>query len=308
VRPKDITVSRLANGFRHSPIAAGTLAPVDTAALAREVKDRLKSAPPVYWSLRWTRMTVGDLVPPKQLPGVAGRIHANDSMIPKRVPAHVPGYVGSGKQIARMIAEHLAPGAPARSLAGLDFGCGYGRVLRQLVTEVPAVRWTAADVDRRAVRFCQHEFGVAGVVSTRHLTDVHFDDAPFDVVWMGSLLTHLPPTTAEDLWAMLQTNLRPGALLALSTHGPGLLSRIDEWVPGGSSQAERLARQLDIDGVAYAQYPHYRRGDYGIAFHHREAVVSKVAEVFGPRTALVSADEKGWLETQDLYLFRLGDR
>lgn len=253
-------------------------------------------------------MTVGDLVPPKQLPGVAGRIHANDAMIPKRVGAHVPGYVGSGKQIARLIAENLDASAPPGSLAGLDFGCGYGRVLRQLVAEVPSVRWTAADVDRKAVRFCQQEFGVAGVVSTRRLTDVRFDDAPFDVVWMGSLLTHLPPATADDLWAMLHANLRPGALLALSTHGAALLGRIDEWVPGGGSQAERLARQLDSEGVAYAQYPHYRRASYGIAFHRPEAVVSKIGEVFGPGTVLVTAAEKGWLETQDLYLFRVGDR
>ncbi|MHB1535742.1 MAG: class I SAM-dependent methyltransferase [Acidimicrobiales bacterium] len=276
--------------------------------VTRRLRDSLKSVPPLYRALRWARMTIGQALPPRQLAGVRGRIHANDLMIPRRVAEHVSGYVGSGQQIATLVGEHLGEVAPkGSSLAGLDLGCGYGRVLRHLVVDLPSVHWTAADVDRSAVRFCRREFGVAGVVCSGVMNETRFPEAPFDVVWMGSLLTHLPPAAAQDMWALLRANMHSGGLLALSTHGPACLDHIEDLVPNGSKQAGRLSSDLAVSGVAYVRYPHYRRIEYGLAFHTTEAVASQVRHVFGPGTELLTVQPRGWLEMQDLYVFRTGE-
>ncbi len=269
------------------------------------VRDRLKALPPVYWPLRWARMALGEMLPPKQLPGVPGRVHANDTMIPRRSAEHAPGYSGSGKQIARLIGAHLPGPQGTSGLQGLDLGCGHGRVLRHLVTDFPGMQWTAADIDRSAVRFCQREFGVTGVVSSPRFSEVHLPGCPYDVVWMGSLVTHLAAAAEEDLWALLRRSMRPGALLALSAMGPACLDRLDVMMPSGSAQRARLELEMAETGRAYVNYRHYR-SPYGLTFHTKEALESRVRDTFGPGTDVLTFEDRAWLEFQDLYVFRVG--
>ena len=67
-------------------------------------------------------------------------------------------YVGRwSRRVASEFLQWLA--VPAQS-AWLDFGCGYGRVIRFLVERVPPDRIWASDVAHEAVDFCRSEFGV----------------------------------------------------------------------------------------------------------------------------------------------------
>ncbi|MDB6167511.1 MAG: biotin biosynthesis protein BioC [Verrucomicrobia bacterium] len=72
----------------------------------------------------------------------------------------------------------------------LDLPCGHGRVLRWLQAHYNYARITACDLDRDAVDFCRDQFGATGVYSQRDLRALPFT-AQFDLVWCGSLLTHL---------------------------------------------------------------------------------------------------------------------
>src|SRR2546430_3513029 len=72
----------------------------------------------------------------------------------------------------------------------LDLPCGYGRVMRFLVHRFPDATITACDLDPDAVRFCAETFGALPVRSSENFEELSFD-TQFDLIWCGSLATHL---------------------------------------------------------------------------------------------------------------------
>lgn len=77
----------------------------------------------------------------------------------------------------------------------LDLPCGHGRVLRWLRAHYSYAEITACDLDRDGVDFCARQFGAKPVYSEIDLHRLPFS-AQFDLIWVGSLLTHL----RRDLW------------------------------------------------------------------------------------------------------------
>ncbi len=107
---------------------------------------------------------------------------------------------------------------PASVQNVLDFGAGYGRVLRALKSRFPAADITAADVIPKAVEFCQRTFGATPVLSQEDLTRVKYE-RPFDVIWVGSVFTHLDKDKCIALFDHLTNALAPGGVLVFTTHG-----------------------------------------------------------------------------------------
>lgn len=268
------------------------------------IRDRLKKRPALYWALRRARALVGQVLPPVQLPGIPGRVHRNDKMIPRPTPTHAPGYLASGYQAAAFVAETVAA---TRSVEpaddGLDLGCGYGRVLRHLVRSFPHTRWTAADIDQAAVRFCSREFGARGVVSTPDPGAVRFPIASYDIVWLGSLLTHIDADDCAGLAQVLARHTGARAVLAFSTHGASLVEDLDRFGPGMESDRSLAASDLAANGFAYVPYPHYRDGSYGISFHDPAYVDKVLHDAFGGRIDRVDFRPRAWADVHDLHGF-----
>ncbi len=79
--------------------------------------------------------------------------------------------------------------------AVLDFGSGFGRVSRLLLHDLPPTAIWVADVKAAAVEFQTEHFGVQGLVSS-FVPEDFGPDRTFDLIFVGSLFTHLP----EDLF------------------------------------------------------------------------------------------------------------
>lgn len=60
----------------------------------------------------------------------------------------------------------------------------------------------------------------------------------FDIVWVGSVFTHLPEDSAKDLMARLLASLKPRGVLAITTHGRCRIERMKSYNWG----AERRSR------------------------------------------------------------------
>src|SRR5262245_27701876 len=128
------------------------------------------------------------------------------------VGQHRDAYFLWGASALRCI--RLAVDAVGKREVGriLDFPCGHGRVLRNLKAAYPAASLTACDIDRDGVDFCASTFGAQGVYSDDNLDTVHLDDG-FDLIWVGSLFTHLPDARWPAFLKFLADRLAPEGLL-----------------------------------------------------------------------------------------------
>lgn len=131
-------------------------------------------------------------------------------------------YFHSGLSIADGLLQVLRWRFGGRPIQVLDFASGYGRVTRFLVRELPPESVWVSDVYEDGLRFQRERFGVHTVPSTVRPEDFVLDET-FDAVLVTSLFTHLPEARFVDWLRVLCGRLRPGGVLAFSTHHPSLL-------------------------------------------------------------------------------------
>src|SRR5262249_46249666 len=78
----------------------------------------------------------------------------------------------------------------------LDLPCGHGRVARYFRAAFPTAELTFCDLNRSGVDFCVNQFSGRGIYSQVDLRRVALG-GPFDVIWVGSLFTHLDASRVE---------------------------------------------------------------------------------------------------------------
>ena len=94
----------------------------------------------------------------------------------------------------------------------LDLPSGHGRVLRFIVERFPDAQVTACDLGSDEVNFCAATFGAHAVVSRTDIEALTLDER-FDLIWCGSLITHLDVPQIEALLHFFHRHLEPGGLL-----------------------------------------------------------------------------------------------
>src|SRR4051812_12750926 len=94
----------------------------------------------------------------------------------------------------------------------LDFGCAYGRVTRFLTAAVPQADLAITDLNDEAVEWCVRNLGVRAVKG-------RLPEDEFDLVFLGSVFTHIPPGATETLLLELTKSRRPGGVLVFTTQG-----------------------------------------------------------------------------------------
>ena len=109
--------------------------------------------------------------------------------------------------------------------SALDLPSGHGRVLRWIKAEFPDARLGAGDIDHDGVDFCAATFGATPVYGREDPADVEID-APYELIWCGSLFTHLPPERWEGFLDLFERALAPGGLLVFTTHGRRIAERM----------------------------------------------------------------------------------
>jgi SAM-dependent methyltransferase len=228
-------------------------------------------------------------------PGIIDEISPDEEMY---WPGREEAYFAAGRSALRAIrlAELAAgTGSPARIL---DLPCGHGRVLRMLKAAYPEAELTACDLNREGVDFCARVFGAKPVYSTLRAEEVPLDET-FDLIWSGSLVTHLDLDRWRAFFALYERCLAPGGLLVLTTFGRWPAERLrrreftyamtDAEIPG-------LLEAFDREGFAYSDYPGATLS--GMSLTAPSWVVRHVEERSELR--LVSYTERGWNDHQDV--------
>ena len=144
----------------------------------------------------------------------------------------------------------------------LDFASGYGRLTRFLVHQHLAEEITVSDILEGGMEFQAAQFGVRTILSTPLPEDLHAP-SKYDLIFVASLFTHLPPATFTPWLRRLATLLEPEGLLLFSVHD------------------ESIAPAEVAEGISFETYSESRvldASDYGSTWvtesYVREQVVS----------------------------------
>lgn len=209
-------------------------------------------------------------------------LHPEDEMYTGSLDA----YLAVGRSAMHVIDTALTATRSPAPLSILDLPCGHGRVMRHLRHRFPDATIVGCDLLRSGVDYCAEQYGAIGVYSTKDPAAIPVEGV-FDLVWVGSLLTHLDAPLWRPFLDFFTSKLAPSGLLIFTVCG--------RYVAQREQASPRAAEGFDRNGFGYREPP---GGDgYGTAYASRPWVTS-VLEEYPNR--LISYWERGWNDHQDV--------
>jgi len=201
----------------------------------------------------------------------------------------------------RCINEALAQASLQEVRTLLDLPCGSGRVLRFLVHRFPHAEITACELASGAVEFCARTFGARPAFSSLNLDEVSFDKK-FDLIWCGSLVTHLNESGIIALLKLFHRHLTPGGLMVFTTHGDFVHRRM----PTRDFDYGLEAEQIKCIGSNYAKTgygfeDYLGEKNYGVSLTSPEWIRARVRDLDGLQE--VYFRECGWDNHHDVFGF-----
>ena len=98
----------------------------------------------------------------------------------------------------------------------LDFGCGWGRLLRLLLHAVPETSLFGVDSWQKSIRLCQESGIRCHLAVSDEVPDRLPFAGPFDVIFAFSVFTHLNEATARTVLRTMRQSIRENGLLCLT--------------------------------------------------------------------------------------------
>ncbi|MGK7867596.1 class I SAM-dependent methyltransferase [Falsiroseomonas sp. E2-1-a20] len=192
----------------------------------------------------------------------------------------------------------------------LDLPCGFGRVTRVLRARFPNASITACDLDREGVDFCTAQFQADAAVSVKDFSQLQLGEQ-HDLIWVGSLITHLPPLQTRMFLAAMRRHMTGDARLVVSSHGPSIIPRLRAQGYGLDTEtATALIDEFENTGFGYRDY---RTGgkEYGVALTNEHYGISLTNEAWFRRNLpdcglrIVSYIPRIWDDHHDIVVARL---
>jgi SAM-dependent methyltransferase len=113
--------------------------------------------------------------------------------------------------------EHVGPIASCRGI--LDFGCGWGRITRFFLRDVPPEKITGVDHSDEVIEVCRatNKWCSFALIDPDPPTPLQAES--FDLIYLYSVFSHLPEQMHLALVSEFQRLLVPGGLLIATTRG-----------------------------------------------------------------------------------------
>ena len=257
----------------------------------------------IYYLLRRIKFILKRLLPIKEH-NLIGRVHPCDMMMKKFNESEILHYAKVGNEALEIIINALLiAGKDLCKVSILDFGCGYGRVTRALVRSFTPLQIDVFDVDNYASRFCAAEFGVNCIQFTGKWDASCFRS--YDLIWVGSVFTHLSLHYTEKILLLLINILKPDGLLIFTTHGDEAILRLTKgfYRSDLSLYVDQIVREYREDGFSFRPYIYDLQKNTGTTWMSREFVERLMFRVGGEALTLLSFKPFGWDAHQDIYIF-----
>ncbi|RKY21701.1 MAG: class I SAM-dependent methyltransferase [Planctomycetota bacterium] len=156
----------------------------------------------------------------------------------------------------------------------LEFGCGCGRVVRQL-QDLPG-QVHGCDWNERATDWCRRNLGFAHFEQNTLAPPLPYDAQSFDFIYALSVFTHMGEDLQRPWMDELRRVLKPGGLLVLSTHGRRYGERLSGAERRTFERGEFLVRHVQGAGTNLCSSFHpeaYLRGAFSGGFELLEIVL-----------------------------------
>jgi SAM-dependent methyltransferase len=232
---------------------------------------------------------------------------ADDPENPVRDDWHVQHYFDVGREAVQLVVRLLVANVRLPPGTILDFPSGSGRVTRHLRAMFPNSRIAVCDLYQEHIAFCEAEFGAEPIRSKKNPDDLMIEPE-WDLVFCGSLLTHLPeilvvPTVRFMVRALSRTGM------AIVTLAGRRAEEVQDhhWKMIEDKRFETIRRRYRKRGFGFANYTGAHRrlfaapDSYGIALVKPSWILS-VLECM-PDIRILGYFERVWDDNQDLVAF-----
>lgn len=241
----------------------------------------------------------------------------DDHMLTSDVTSYLRISRGALDCVLNSLSEVGRPPETIRSV--LDFGSGYGRVYRALAAQFPHAVRTAVDLMAPAAKFCAETFGGDWVKSEEDLTLVNLP-RKYDLIWLGSVFTHLPEHRWHSLLDFLADNTEQEGIVVFTSHGERAIKQIEDvvlkrnpylidarWFVDMKQTLPRVGFAFIADASGTYRHQVARgmdvtQGEYGFSFATREWVERLVAEK--AEWEMVDYKAPGWAGKHDAVTLR----
>ena len=211
-------------------------------------------------------------------------------------------YLSVGLSATRCIREVFGGSERlARVSTLLDLPSGHGRVLRWLRVMFRHADISCAEIDAGALTFCARTFRARAVRSSDDINAIAIPGR-FDLIWCGSLLTHLNADSTSAFLRLFRGLLADAGVCVFTMHG----RRSSEWIKSRTvsyglreEAQDRLLLEFETRGYGHVRYA--ARSEYGVSLAS-EPWVDAAARRAGPWTRVLFR-EHGWDNHQDVYAF-----
>lgn len=240
--------------------------------------------------------------------GIVRDLDPNDKELVIDADWQIQHYYDVGADAVRIMVQALLGHgrAPPRSI--LDLPSGSGRVTRHLRAFFPDAAIVASDLYDYHVDFCRDSLGVEGLLSRENLQEIAFDRR-FDLIFCGSLLTHLPEPLFWDAINLFARSLSETGIAVVTVHGRHSDHiQAHKWKYLEDRLYDVAAQGVCHTGFGYVDYQHDFRQErfnqqeqYGVALVRPHWLLRGLESRSDLR--ILGYTERYWDDHQDVLIF-----
>jgi SAM-dependent methyltransferase len=224
-------------------------------------------------------------------------IAERDAMYARGVAGADEHYFSVGRSAIGVIAQGMIASGRTTFASALDLPCGAGRVTRHLRAFLPEAEIFASDLDAAGEKFAAKHFGATQFPAPRD-----FQGTPartFDLVFVGSLLTHFDEAELRRALAWFAAALAPDGVLVITMHGrrAEVIERTRNRFLDPARYAQAAARAA-ASGFGFLETERICGTAYGVSLCRPSWLVAALEEL--PGTRIIALYEGAWDDHQDV--------